>query len=150
MRFFRLIMCLCFPILTQAQSFISPVADISQFAISLFDLGEGIQFTGRHPAGGGKASSLMAAVYGENNLIPGGEKYVNFSSGLPVSPGCLLFLVDYAGAGDYDELQTGIGYSRSLGEWVQIGVRFNYYRLHLAGYGSASAFPVEAGAVFKL
>ncbi len=139
-----------FPIIMQAQSFISPVANRSQYAIALFDLGEGNHFIGRHPAGGGKTTAFMAAVYGENSLIPGGEKYVNFSSGLPVSPGCLHFQVDYAGAGDYDEMQTGIGYSRNLGELVQIGVRFNYYRLHIVGYGASSAFPVEAGAVFQL
>jgi len=150
MRFFRLIICIAFPFLIQAQSFITPVADRNQYAMALFDFGEGEHYLSRHPASGGKASAVQAAVYGENSLIPGGNKYFSFLSVLPVSPGNINFLVDYAGAGDYHEIQRGIGYSRNLGELVQIGLRFNYYRLRIVGYGAAAAFPVDAGVVFQL
>lgn len=150
MRLFRLIIYIYAPLFTQAQSFISPIADRNQYAIALFDFSKDVPFLSRHPASEGKASAMMAAVYGENSMIPGGRKYFSFSTGLPVSPGGINFLVDHAGAGDYREMQTGIGYSRNLGQLVQIGVRFNYYRLQIVGYGAASAFPVEAGAIFQL
>ncbi|MGL6266729.1 MAG: hypothetical protein ACRC2O_02345 [Chitinophagaceae bacterium] len=150
MRLFRLIVGLSFPLLVQAQSYITPVADKSQYAFALFECNPGSPFLSRHPVSGGKSIGLMATVYGENNLIPGGNKYFSLLSAFPVSPGNINFLLDYAGAGDYHEMQTGIGYSRNLGELLQIGVRFNYYRLRIVGYGAGSAFPVEAGAVFQL
>jgi hypothetical protein len=138
------------PFLTQAQSYLTPIADRNQYAVALIDFNTVENFLSRHPAGGSKTSALKAAVYGENSLIPGGNKYVSFLTGIPVSPGNINFLVDYAGAGDYHEMQAGIGYSRNLGQLVQMGLRFNYYRLRIVGYGAASAFPVEAGALFQV
>jgi len=150
MRFFILLIAMTFPFLVQAQSYITPIADRSQYVFPLFDGHADNYFLSRHPVNGGKNAGLMAAVYGENSLIPGGNKYFSFLSAFSVSPGNINFLLDYAGAGDYHEMQTGIGYSRNLGELLQIGVRFNYYRLRIVGYGAAAAFPVEAGAVFQL
>lgn len=150
MRFFRLIIGLTFPFWVQAQSYITPLADKSQYAFALFDFGAGSPYLSRHPVSGDKISNLTAAVYGENSLIPGGNKYFSFLSAFRVSPGDINFQLDYAGAGDYHEMQTGIGYSRRLGELLQIGLRFNYYRIRIVGYGAASAFPVEIAAVFQL
>jgi hypothetical protein len=150
MRFFSLVIGMAFPFLVQAQTFITPVADRSQYAFVLFDLSEGSPYLGRHPVNGSKYIGLMAAVYGENSLIPGGNNYFSFNSAFCVSPGNINFQLDYSGAGDFNEMQTGIGYSRNLGELLQIGVRFNYYRLRIVGYGASSAFPVEAGVVFQL
>ena len=150
MRCFNVIIVIAFPLLVQAQSYITPVADRSQYVSSLLDSHADNYFLSRHPVSGGKTSTLMATVYGENSLIPGGNKYFSFLSAFSVTPGNINFLLDFSGAGDYHLMQTGIGYSRNLGELMQIGLRFNYYRLRIVGYGAASAFPVEAGAVFQL
>jgi hypothetical protein len=150
MRIWSLIFYICLPLFSRAQSFITPIADRYQYAAALFDFGKDHHVLSRHAAGGTQALALLAAVYGENSFIPGGKKYVSFLSRLPVSPGSINFLVDYAAAGDYSEMQAGIGYSRNLGQLVQLGVRFNYYRLQIIGYGAAAAFPVEAGAIFQL
>jgi hypothetical protein len=69
---------------------------------------------------------------------------------LPLSAGYLNLQADYSGAGDFSEMQAGIGYGRSLGPVVQIGARFNYYLLRISGYGSAFALPAECGVVFQL
>lgn len=150
MRFFSVIIGIAFPFLVQAQTNITPIADRSQFVFALLDCNEDNYYLSRHPVSGGKTSTLMTSVYGENSLIPGGNKYVSFLSAFRVTPGNINFLLDYSGAGDFQEMQTGIGYSRNLGELLQIGLRFNYYRLRIVGYGAASAFPVEAGVVFKV
>jgi hypothetical protein len=46
-------------------------------------------------------------------------------------------------------MQTGIGYARNFGPLIQVGIRFNYYRLRIDGYGKAQAFPVEWGTIFQ-
>jgi hypothetical protein len=137
------------PLWISAQAFITPIADRSQYAQALFDSPEGSPFIGRHPGIVAKNSTIIS-VYGENSIIPGGNKYLSFSSVFPISPGSIQFIFDYSGAGDFQQLQGGIGYALGLGPSIEIGLRFNYYLMRMVGYGSASTFPIEAGAVFQL
>ena len=132
-----------------SQSFISAMADRYQYVSVNLDGNTAGKITGRHPALK-DPGSLMAAVYGENSLVPGGKKYFSVQGLLPVSAGSFNVQADYGGAGDFAEMQAGIGYSRSLGPAVQIGARFNYYQLRIAGYGSSFALPAECGVVFQL
>ncbi len=133
----------------RSQSFISAMADRYQYvSVCLEENGAG-KITGRHPALK-EPVSMMAAVYGENSLVTGGKKYFSVQGLLPVGAGSFNVQADYGGAGDFAEMQAGIGYSRSLGPAVQIGARFNYYQLRITGYGSSFALPAECGVVFQL
>jgi len=132
-----------------SQSFISAMADRYQYASVCLDGNAGGKITGRHPALKDPVS-LMAAVYGENSLVPGGKKYFSVQGLLPVAAGSFNVQADYGGAGDLTEMQAGIGYSRSLSPAIQIGARFNYYQLRITGYGSSFALPAECGVVFQL
>ena len=132
-----------------SQSFISAMADRYQYVSVCLEANAAGKITGRHPALMDPVS-MMAAVYGENSLVPGGKKYFSVQGLLPVAAGSFNVQADYGGAGDFAEMQAGIGYSRSLGPAVQIGARFNYYQLRIAGYGSSFALPAECGVVFQL
>ena len=132
------------------QSFISAIADRYQYIPACFDFSEAGSLQCRHPGNINKTAKLHFGIYGENSLIPGGRNYFNTITLVPVPTGNLSVLVDYVSAGDLHEMQGGIGYSRQLWPAVQMGIRFNYYRLRINGYGSASAFPVEWGVVFQL
>jgi hypothetical protein len=43
-----------------------------------------------------------------------------------------------------------LGYARSLGSKIDVGVKFNYYNLRIPGYVTASTFHFEAGMVVHL
>ena len=133
----------------QSQSFISAMADRHQYVSVCLEENAAGKITGRHPALK-EPVSLMAAVYGENSLVPGGKKYFSVQGLLPVAAGLFNVQADYGGAGDFAEMQVGVGYSRSLGTAVQIGARFNYYLLRITGYGAVFALPAECGVVFQL
>ena len=132
-----------------SQSFISAMADRYQYASVCLEENTAGKIRGRHPALK-EPVCMMAAVYGENSLVPGGKKYVSLQGLLPVVAGSFNVQADYGGAGDFSEMQAGIGYSRSLGSAVHIGARFNYYQLRITGYGASFALPAECGVVFQL
>lgn len=131
------------------QSHVSSIADRYQYAGDCIKWEEGHNYLGRHAAGTVSEGQLLAGIYGEKSQFPGGYSYFNISSRIPLKPGTVNFLMDYSGAGDLHELQTGLGYARNLGPLVQIGIRFNYYRLSIDGYGAVSAFPAELGTLFQ-
>src|SRR4030095_764630 len=56
----------------------------------------------------------------------------------------------YYGFAEYNETQLGLAYGRGLGGKIDIGVQFNYYAVRLAGYGTASTFNFEIGAIVHL
>jgi hypothetical protein len=147
--FYPLIYLAC-PLGALSQSYISAMADRYQYGIVCLNSVAPGMLIGRHPAGIMNLSNLISRVYGENSLVAGGMTIFGIQTLFHVAPGNISLLLDYSGAGDFAEMQTGIGYGRNLGPAVQIGARFNYYRLRIKGYGSTAAFPAECGAVFQV
>jgi hypothetical protein len=85
-----------------------------QFSSDCLQWAEGMVYLGRHAAATDATGKWVAAFYGEQSGWPGGQHYFSILSRMPVKPGNLNFIVDYSGAGDFHEMQTGIGYARNL------------------------------------
>ena len=64
---------------------------------------------------------------------------VNFGLGL-----------NYFGNQNQNQTELGLAYGRSLGNRISIGAQFNYYNLHVTGYGKAATVNVEAGMLFYI
>lgn len=91
-----------------------------------------------------------AGVYGERRFLLNALNQYTAVAGFKTSSGNFGVQADYFGYSNYNESQLGLGYGRSLGSKVDVGVKFNYYNLRMATYGSASTFNFEAGVVMHL
>jgi hypothetical protein len=89
-------------------------------------------------------------VYGERKFLL--EELNQFSSviAVPTSSGTFAVQGDYFGFNSFNENQLGIAYARSIAKQVDVGVKFNYHTIRMAGYGSASTVNFEAGTIFHL
>ena len=103
-----------------------------------------------NPAALAQLKNSSFAFYGERRFLL--KELNNYTAviGLPVHSGNFGMEARYAGFSDYNEMQLGIAYGRTLGTKVDIGVQFNYQGIRINGYGTASAISVEAGAVLHL
>lgn len=55
------------------------------------------------------------------------------------------------GYSQYNESKIGLGFGRSFGDHLSIGMQLNYQNVQFASlYGSKSAFTIEVGAIYKL
>lgn len=65
----------------------------------------------------------------------------------PFAAGGAAITIRYSGFAGYNESELGMAYGRKLGEAVDLGIQFNYTRLQITGYGSASGMNVEMGTI---
>lgn len=89
-------------------------------------------------------------VYGERRFLL--EELNQFSAiiALPTSGGTFALQGDYYGFTTYNENQLGLAYGRKISNYIDIGVKFNYHTVRIAGYGTASAINFEAGTILHL
>jgi hypothetical protein len=89
-------------------------------------------------------------VYGERRYLL--EELNQFTGiiAFPTSGGTFAFQGDYFGFSDYNENQLGVSYGRHISNSVDVGVKFNYHTVRIAGYGSASTINFEAGTIIHL
>jgi hypothetical protein len=89
-------------------------------------------------------------VYGERKFLL--EELNQFSSviAVPTRQGTFAVQGDYFGFSSFNESQLGLAYGRIIASNVDIGVKFNYHTVGVAGYGNASAINFEAGTIFHI
>ncbi len=89
-------------------------------------------------------------VYGERKFLL--EELNQFSAvvAVPTSSGTFAVQGDYFGFSSFSENQLGVAYARSVAKQVDVGVKFNYHTVSVAGYGNASTINFEAGTIVHL
>jgi hypothetical protein len=55
----------------------------------------------------------------------------------------------YSGFSDYNESSASLGYGRDLGK-LQAGIRFNYHKISISGYGSVSTWSADLSVIWEL
>lgn len=96
------------------------------------------------------AKVFSAGVYSEQRFLLKALRVHAASFVLPTASGNFGLRVDYAGEAGYNESSLGFAYAKNLGSKMAIGVQFNYVGLKTAGYGAASTFNFDAGAMVHL
>ncbi len=89
-------------------------------------------------------------VYGERRFLL--EELNQYSAvvAVPTKGGTFVAQGDYFGFSDFNENQLGLGYARKITNGIDIGAKFNYHTVRIAGYGSASAINFDIGTIFHL
>ena len=89
-------------------------------------------------------------VYSERRFLLAETQLFSAVAVLPTKNGNFGFQADYFGYKNFNESQLGIAYARSLGEKLDLGVKFNYYSFRIPGYQNAAAVNFEIGAIAHL
>lgn len=89
-------------------------------------------------------------VYGESRFLLAETNMYSAVLALPTEHGNFGFQADYFGFKNFNESQLGIAYARSLGDKLDLGIKFNYYSLTIPGYQRSSAINFEIGAITHL
>lgn len=89
-------------------------------------------------------------AYGERRFML--QELSRFTSlvALPTASGTFGFQADYFGSSSFNETEAGIMYARKLSATIDIGGKFNYHLVKIAGYASISAVNFEGGAIIHL
>jgi hypothetical protein len=87
-------------------------------------------------------------VYSEERFLLRDLRTSGIAVSLPGYHGGLGLQMIYFGSGDYDEAQFGFAYARLLGAAVSLGVQFNYYSVHISGYGNTGTVSAAIGVLF--
>lgn len=93
---------------------------------------------------------LSGGVYGERRFGLQELPFYGAALCVPTASGQFGLSGSFFGRSAHSEAVAGLAYGRHLGGVIDIGARFNYQVLKIAGYGSASALYVEAGGLLHL
>jgi hypothetical protein len=72
------------------------------------------------------------------------------AAAFPFSSGTVGVALNYYGNNDYNQSQAGLAYGKKLSEKIDLGIQFNYHRISISGYGSATTMDVEIGAIIHV
>ena len=91
-----------------------------------------------------------AGLYAEHKFFLKEMGLYTTAIAFPIRNGGIGLQLNYFGYSEFNESQVGIAYGKKLGKLVDVGVQFDYYHLHMAGYGSAGTIGFQVGAIFNL
>jgi hypothetical protein len=94
--------------------------------------------------------NIAAGVYGENRFLLAATSVYTAAAAMSTRNGNFEISMRYSGFKNYNEGQAGLGYARSAGKNIDIGIQFNYYNYRVAGYGTAGTITVEVGTILHL
>ena len=88
-----------------------------------------------------------AGIYSERRFSL--QELSNYTAAIaiPTNAGGFGIQTNYFGFSDYNESQIGIAYAKKLGRFINIGVQFNYYSIHISEYGNANTTNFEIGFI---
>ena len=89
-------------------------------------------------------------VYGERRFLLAETNMYSSIIAIPTEEGNFAFQADYFGFKNYNESQLGIAYARSVGNKLDLGIKFNYYSFRIPGFESPSTVNFEIGAIAHL
>lgn len=135
---------------SQAQTVRPPLTAVSLFpsAYSLYQ-SDAFSFLA-NPAALAHTTTLSGGLYGERRFLLQELAFYQAALCVPTPSGQFGFTGSYFGQHAHSEGSVGLAYGRRLGTKIDIGARFNYHALMIAGYGTASALYVEMGTLLHL
>lgn len=103
-----------------------------------------------NPAALSNLQQSGAGIYSERRFLLNALSQYTAVAAFQTNSGTFGLQADYFGYSNYNETQLGLGYARSLGSKIDVGVKFNYYNLRIPAYVSTSTFHFEAGVLMHL
>jgi hypothetical protein len=93
--------------------------------------------------------SFTAGIYAHRRfMLPEPVQYL-IAAGYPLVNAGIGMQLNYLRSGAYRQSELAIAYAKRLGK-VDLGARFNYHSVSVAGYGSANAVVIDVGSIWHL
>ena len=121
-----------------------------QFVSALLRQQEDVFSMARHPASVAVPGRWLLGLGTERPIVQDAGGVTTWAAVRATEQGQFSWLVDHRAAGSLRETQAGFGYSLPLSGVLRMGVRLNFYRLRIAGYGAHLALPVEWGGSYRI
>lgn len=90
------------------------------------------------------------AVYGERRFMLSDLAGYSAIMAVPTASGTFGFQADYFGSRLFNESQLGFAYARKINAVLDLGAKFNYHAVKVAGYNHLSVANFELGTIFHL
>jgi hypothetical protein len=105
--------------------------------------------TSGNPASLAGINRFSAGMLAEQIFMLRGIKHYLLGMALPMARGGAGLLVNHLDAAGYSQSQAGFAYAKKLGD-VDIGVKFNYHKVSVPGYGSSSTAVADIGSMWHV
>ena len=148
-----LILCLSIVVFASSkavgQSFQPPVRSIAGGLGALSQHFSDVFAIADNPAGIAGAPGFSGGIYaGERFMLKELGDYLLVGA-YESNTSSVLVQLHYAGSSDYNESSAGLSYARNLGK-VRAGIRFNYHRITIGGYGSGATVSGDVSLIWEL
>lgn len=94
--------------------------------------------------------TAAVAVFGERRFMLSELSGYTTIIAVPTAHETIGFQADYFGSSSFNESELGFIYARKVSEGIDVGAKFNYHMVRVAGYGNASAVNFDVSAIFHL
>jgi hypothetical protein len=146
----KLFIYFCLSTSLNAQSLRKPVA-ASYIGLGAYSMNhaDAFSFTSNQAALS-RVKDISAGAYAESRFLLDETNMYSAVCVVPSNEGNFGLQVDYFGFKNYNESQIGLAYARSVGNNLDIGIKFNYFSFRIPAYQSCSAVNFEIGAIAHL
>ena len=95
-----------------------------------------------------RIKTFSAGAFSERRFMIDELDFFSAALALPTHTGNFGLQLHHFGNSIYSETQGGLAYGKKLNDYLDVGVQFNYYTMHISGYGNAAAINFDAGLIF--
>lgn len=120
-------------------------------AVAIYSAGSDNPFAALYrPAGLAGQQQVAAGIQLEQRFMLRALNVCSIVAVMPCAAGAFGLLATSTGNSAYREQEYALGYGRTLGNKLRVGVLFDYRLAGAAGYGKSSAIGCSAGILYQL
>jgi hypothetical protein len=102
-----------------------------------------------NPASATGSESFSAGIYSERKFMLKELSQYNLVLAHSTTHANIGLKLHYSGFSDYNESSASLSYGRDLGK-LRVGIRFNYHKISISGYGSTSTYSADMSVIWEL
>ena len=102
-----------------------------------------------NPAASTGSEGFSAGIYSERRFMFKELSQYNLVFAHSTTHANIGVKLHYSGFSDYNESSASLSYSRDLGK-LRVGIRFNYHKISISGYGSVSTYSADMSVIWQL
>jgi len=89
-------------------------------------------------------------IFFENHFFIKELQYEGLAIAWPTKQGTFSAIIHYSGASLFNEIKTGLAYSRKFGKYFSAGIQLDWVRVHVAEeYGNKNLISCEIGLLYR-
>ncbi|MHA4845227.1 hypothetical protein ACX0G7_13730 [Flavitalea antarctica] len=135
--------------LAVAQSVRSPLAFTDRGAGAFSENFTDVFCLANNPAASAGAEGFSAGIYSERRFMLKELSKYHLVIAHAATNGNIALKMNHSGFSGFSESSASLSYGRDLGK-IRLGIGFNYHRISISGYGSASTYSADVALIWQL